>query len=256
MSDGSTTEKAGVRKGPLANQITEFLNFCKIEKGLAANSLSAYAADLEHFLKNEPISARPPSAAYRLQKLVRRNKLVFAASAAVALAVVSGLVVSTWMFFREREARRQSQQVALLLENMLRGIDPSVAQGRDTQLLREVLDKTVEQVAIELKDDPRVQGAIKWIRGHYTLDENIGMGQAGLYYYYHTFAKTMAALGEDTFTDAKGVKHDWRADLTAALAKRQKPDGSWTNENDRWMEKDPNLVTGYALMALSYCQKK
>ena len=66
----------------------------------------------------------------------------------------------------------------------------------------------------------------------------------------------MDALGQDTFTDAKGVKHDWRADLIAALAKRQKPDGSWVNENDRWMEGDPNLVTGYALMALSYCKKK
>jgi serine/threonine protein kinase/Tfp pilus assembly protein PilF len=120
----------------------------------------SFAADLEHFLKNEPISARAPSAGYRLQKLVRRNKLVFTASAAVSLAVVSGLVVSTWMFLREREARRQSQQVALLLENMLRGIDPSVAQGRDTQLLREVLDKTVEQVAIELKNDPQVESEL------------------------------------------------------------------------------------------------
>ena len=62
--------------------------------------------------------------------------------------------------------------------------------------------------------------------------------------------------GADTFTDAKGVQHNWRADLIAALAKRQKADGSWVNENDRWMEGDPNLVTGYALMALSYCQKK
>jgi squalene-hopene/tetraprenyl-beta-curcumene cyclase len=44
--------------------------------------------------------------------------------------------------------------------------------------------------------------------------------------------------------------------LIAALAKRQKPDGSWVNENDRWMEGDPNLTTGYALMALSYCIKK
>ena len=49
MSDGSTTQMAGVRQSPLANQITEFLNFCKIEKGLAANSISAYGADLERF---------------------------------------------------------------------------------------------------------------------------------------------------------------------------------------------------------------
>ena len=110
------------------------------------------------------------------------------------------------------------------------------------------------------KDDPRMKKALEWIGKNYTLDSNPGMPEAnsqrGLYYYYHTFAKCMHALGEDTFTDAKGVKHDWRADLIAALAKRQKPDGSWVNDTDRWMEGDPNLVTGYALMALSYCKKK
>ena len=78
----------------------------------------------------------------------------------------------------------------------------------------------------------------------------------GLYYYYHTFAKTMDVLGEASFTDSKGVQHDWRADLFAALAKRQRPDGSWVNETDRWMEGDPNLVTGYVLMALSHCKPK
>jgi squalene-hopene/tetraprenyl-beta-curcumene cyclase len=110
------------------------------------------------------------------------------------------------------------------------------------------------------KDDPRMKKALEWISKNYTLDANPGMPEAnsqrGLYYYYHTFAKCMDALGEDTFTDATGVKHDWRADLIAALAKRQRPDGSWVNETDRWMEGDPNLVTGYALMALSYCKKK
>lgn len=110
------------------------------------------------------------------------------------------------------------------------------------------------------KDDPRMKKALEWIGKNYTLDANPGMpeqnSQRGLYYYYHTFAKAMDALGVDTFTDAKGVQHDWRADLIAALAKRQKPDGSWVNETDRWMEGDPNLVTGYALMALSYAKKK
>jgi squalene-hopene/tetraprenyl-beta-curcumene cyclase len=110
------------------------------------------------------------------------------------------------------------------------------------------------------KDDPRMKAALEWIKKNYTLDSNPGMpeknSQRGLYYYYHTFAKTMDALGVDEFEDAKGVKHNWRADLIAALAKRQRPDGSWLNETDRWMEGDPNLVTGYALMALSYCTKK
>ena len=110
------------------------------------------------------------------------------------------------------------------------------------------------------KDDPRVKHALAWIRNNYSLDENVGMGegkrQFGLYYYYHTMAKCFDALGVDEFEDAKGVKHDWRKELIEALAKRQKPDGSWINEQDRWMEGDPNLVTGYALMTLSYCKPK
>ena len=110
------------------------------------------------------------------------------------------------------------------------------------------------------KDDPRFKAALGWLRKNYTTDANPGMpkelGGRGLYYYYHTMAKTLDLLGEDPFVDDKGVKHDWRADLLAAIANRQKPDGSFTNETDRWMEGDPNLVTGYVLMALSHCKPK
>jgi Squalene-hopene cyclase C-terminal domain/Prenyltransferase and squalene oxidase repeat len=105
------------------------------------------------------------------------------------------------------------------------------------------------------KDDPRVQGALKWIRAHYTLDENPGMGKAGLFYYYHTFGKAMTALGEDKFTDAKGVAHDWRRELFEALKTRQRPDGSWINKGDRTFgESNPELATAFALLALSYCK--
>ena len=103
------------------------------------------------------------------------------------------------------------------------------------------------------KDDPRVKGAVDWIRRHYTLDENPGMGQAGLYYYYHTFAKAMAALGEDRFEDAKGQKHDWRRELFEAIKKRQQENGSFINKGDKaFGEADPNLATAFALLALSY----
>ncbi len=105
------------------------------------------------------------------------------------------------------------------------------------------------------KEDPRVKGALRWIRGHYTLDENPGMGQAGLFYFYHTFGKAMQALGEERFEDAKGVKHDWRSELFEALRKRQREDGSFMNAGDRTFgESDPNLATAFALLALSYCK--
>lgn len=102
-------------------------------------------------------------------------------------------------------------------------------------------------------DDQRVKAATRWISQHFSLDENPGMGQQGLYYYYHTFAKALDALGEEEFVEADGTRHQWRDELVAKLAELQNKDGSWMNPNDRWMEADPNLVTGYALLALSYC---
>ena len=105
-------------------------------------------------------------------------------------------------------------------------------------------------------DDPRVKAAFKWISKHYGLDQNPGMGDAGLYYYYHTFAKALDAMEIDQVKDDRGVAHDWRAELLAKLARRQQEDGSWLNENSRWLEGDPSLVTGYALLALSYCRPK
>jgi squalene-hopene/tetraprenyl-beta-curcumene cyclase len=106
------------------------------------------------------------------------------------------------------------------------------------------------------RDDPRVKAALTYITQHYTLDENPGLGQQGLFYYYHTFAKTMTVLGESKLTDSAGTAHDWRAELVAALAKRQQPEGSWVNPADRFMEGDPNLVTAYALLALAYTRQK
>jgi hypothetical protein len=83
---------------------------------------------------------------------------------------------------------------------------------------------------------------------------NPGLGDAGHYYYLHTFAKALDALGKETIEDHKGHQHFWRSDLIRELSRRQRRDGSWLNRNTRWLEGDPNLVCGYALLALSYCR--
>jgi squalene-hopene/tetraprenyl-beta-curcumene cyclase len=114
------------------------------------------------------------------------------------------------------------------------------------------------------RDDPRMKKALEWIQKNYTLDRNPGMPlvmkDRGLYYYYHTMAKCLDVMEIDLLEvvgpDGKKERRDWRADITAALAKRQRADGSWVNGTDRWLEGDPNLVTGYALMALSYCKPR
>ena len=103
------------------------------------------------------------------------------------------------------------------------------------------------------KDDARVKAAADWIAKFYTLDENPGLGEQGLYYYLHTAARTFKALGDEHFTDAKGQKHNWRVEVSKKVIDLQKPNGSWINAADRWYEGNPDIVTAYCLVALSTC---
>lgn len=109
------------------------------------------------------------------------------------------------------------------------------------------------------KNDRRVVEALNWVRKNYSMEVNVGMPKGrekhGLYYGYNTMTKAFKVLGLDEIVDDKGVKHDWRKDLVAQLAKTQQTNGSWVNEQDRWMEGDANLVTSFALLALSNAKK-
>ncbi|MFO0921971.1 MAG: prenyltransferase/squalene oxidase repeat-containing protein [Pirellulales bacterium] len=105
------------------------------------------------------------------------------------------------------------------------------------------------------KDDKRVQAATQWLSKHYTLAENPGMGKAGLFYYFHTFAAALQATGKNEFQDNEGKTHAWKVELIDALAALQGSDGAWKNDNRQWFEDDKNLATAFALMALGYCAK-
>ena len=111
-------------------------------------------------------------------------------------------------------------------------------------------------------DDPRVQAVIDWVSKNYTWDENPGFRETakelnkpdapywGLFYYYMTAAKALHVAGVATLDTADG-KRDWRDDLSAAIARRQRDDGSWINEKaSRWEESDPIFATGFALISL------
>jgi hypothetical protein len=124
---------------------------------------SAFAADVCRFLDDEPVTARPAGTAYRVGKFVRRNRLAVVAGTAVALSLVTGLVVASVALVRERAAltresslheeaeasatqarteAAKSDQAARFMRDMLSGVGPSAAVGRDTAMLREILDAT------------------------------------------------------------------------------------------------------------------
>jgi squalene-hopene/tetraprenyl-beta-curcumene cyclase len=100
------------------------------------------------------------------------------------------------------------------------------------------------------RDDPRVVAVFDWLRVNYTLDENPGMGPQGLYFYLHTMTKALTAYGVDELELKDGRKLNWRKEVAMRLINLQQRDGSWSNDNGRWWEKDPSLVTSYAALSL------
>jgi len=100
------------------------------------------------------------------------------------------------------------------------------------------------------RDDPRVKAVFDWLRGNYTLAENPGMGPQGLYYYFHTLTKALTAYGVNELPLANGRNVAWRREVASRVMDLQRRDGSWENDNSRWWEKDPVLVTSYAVLSL------
>lgn len=100
------------------------------------------------------------------------------------------------------------------------------------------------------RDDPRVVAVFDWLRANYTLEENPGMGPQGLFYYLHTMTKALTAYGVDELELKDGRKLNWRKEVAMRVLNLQRPDGSWMNDNARWWEKDPALVSSYAVLSL------
>lgn len=105
------------------------------------------------------------------------------------------------------------------------------------------------------RDDTRVRSAFDWASKHWTLSENPGMGDQGLYFFYNVLAKSLSTYGADLVPVPDGKPVNWRSDLAKELVSRQKTDpetghGYWVNDTGRFWESDPVLVTAYSILAL------
>ena len=98
--------------------------------------------------------------------------------------------------------------------------------------------------------DPRVIAALEWCERHWTLDENAGAGQQGIYFFYNIMARALSAAKADEIETPEG-RIAWRMELAEKLASLMLADGTWLNESARFMENDPVLVTAYVLIALA-----
>ena len=104
--------------------------------------------------------------------------------------------------------------------------------------------------------DPRVRSTVDWASRHWTVEENPGGGDQGLYFFYDIIARSLSVSGaeliprEGAATGAGAV--DWRAELVAKVVSLQREDGSYANRNGRFWENDPVLATGYSAISLAF----
>jgi serine/threonine protein kinase len=133
---------------------------------------SALAADVENYLQNRPVEARPASAIYRVRKYVRRNFLAVAAtSGAIALLIAFALMQSIELRRITRE-RDRADRITGFMSNMFKVSDPSEARGNSITA-REILDKSATEIETGLAQDPELQARMMDIMA--AVYDNLGL---------------------------------------------------------------------------------
>ncbi len=159
---------------------------------------AALAEDIQRHLRDEPVEASPPNATYRLLKLVKKKRGLFASLGAVFFCLLAGLGLSTYAFLREqralqreasqrqeaiakREEAEQQRQIATLTRDfvlgMFREIDPGNSRGREVTV-RSMLDKAADNLGSSLQNAPTAELEIRKL--FWSLYRDLGQPQKAL----------------------------------------------------------------------------
>jgi len=187
LLEGDLTSTAQLRQVDLPKLIhqlrgdLDWIVMKALEKDRARRyeTANGFAMDIQRHLNNEPVVARPPSAAYRFQKLVRRNKVAFVAAGAVAMALVLGVIASTWQAARALRARndakanevkaRHSERLALAEKNRA---DEQAEQARQNAAeSRERLVRLAVANGVRLQNEGDFPDALLWFAHALALEE-------------------------------------------------------------------------------------
>ncbi|MFN0054925.1 MAG: serine/threonine-protein kinase [Planctomycetales bacterium] len=144
------------------------------------DTANGLAADLQRHLENEPVLARPPSQLYRLQKMVRRNKVATVGVASVALALVLGLGLATAALLRERAARERERTQSVRADTVTTFIDslvsdqlPSLLQQGNVRGARELISKADALASSSLSNAPAAELRLRWKLRASLVDLNV-----------------------------------------------------------------------------------
>ncbi len=199
MTAADLTTVSGQRQAQPPNLIREMrgdldwivMKALEKERPRRYQTATSLAEDVHHYLANEAVSARPPSAFYKLQKLIARNKLLFAALGIMLVLLIAGWSLTSWSLAKEKLVRREAdaarkkaetdeqkalseatknQQITRFYKQMLQGVAPSVALGHDTTMLQKILDTTAAGLGEGLTNQPAVEAELRSTIGGVYLD--------------------------------------------------------------------------------------
>lgn len=135
-------------------------------------SVSELTADIGRLLRNEPVTARAPDAAYRTRKFIRRHYAFVSAAAAVFIALLAGITATTWQAVRARRAEREARSQAAValavnefLTSMLEEADPERNPVSEEITIRELLDKAAGEIDRSFGDQPKTRAAVQHVIG-------------------------------------------------------------------------------------------
>jgi serine/threonine protein kinase/Flp pilus assembly protein TadD len=146
-----------------------------LEKDRQRRYLSAatLAADVAHYLADEPVAAAAPSRLYRIGKFVRRHKAMVLAAGAVLVALVAGTVGTTIGLVGQARQRAEAQTQASIAQavsrfqsNMLASADPEKLLGDKVTVLQAVTAAVTELDAGRLKDQPLAEAGVRMTIGN------------------------------------------------------------------------------------------
>lgn len=159
----------GALPGELANALRGDLD-CIATKALEKDRNRRYGtpselvADIRRYLNNEPVMARPASAAYRLQKYIRRHRAGAAVAASLVLLLAGFAAVQAMQLRRITRERDRADRVTDFMTGMFKVSDPSEARGTSITA-REILDKAAKDVDSGLSKDPEMRAQMMDVMG-------------------------------------------------------------------------------------------
>ena len=175
------------------------------EKSQRYGSAGDFAADLERFLKSEPVLARPPTLRYQFGKFARRHKALVGASGIAVVALCAGVTAATWGLLQARQQRAQAERrrdeaIAVnefLTVDVLSGVDPARVPDlavRET-IVSKMIDPAAKRAGERFKDRPLVEAAVRntLASAYYA----IGRGDLGLEQARRAYELRRRELGDD-----------------------------------------------------------